>query len=319
MTRMKSLLVIVDPTAQEHPAVAKAALLATKFAAHLELYACDTRAARETRFTAAAVQGKSGSDAVPLRTFLEKLAQPLRERGLDVSTEVEFSESLAAQLVDRTRCSSADMVIKDTHHHSLAHRTFLGNTDWELIRGCPLPLLLTKSASWAQAPQIVAAIDPFHLNDKPADLDRQILEQASGLASGLGGRAHALHAYIPVAVVAAAVATEPGTALAASPQEIKQERQHRLEDLAQVTAPYSIASECLHVEPGGPIQVLPDAARELHADVMVMGALSRRGLKRIFIGSTAEDVLERLPCDALIVKPPDFSEALQGLCSAGEQ
>jgi universal stress protein E len=48
--------------------------------------------------------------------------------------------------------------------------------------------------------------------------------------------------------------------------------------------------------------------------VMVMGALSRRGLKRAFIGSTAEDVLEHLPCDALIVKPPDFAEALQGLC-----
>jgi len=41
-----------------------------------------------------------------------------------------------------------------------------------------------------------------------------------------------------------------------------------------------------------------------------MGAISRSGLKRIFIGSTAEDVLERLPCDALIVKPPDFASAL---------
>jgi nucleotide-binding universal stress UspA family protein len=39
-----------------------------------------------------------------------------------------------------------------------------------------------------------------------------------------------------------------------------------------------------------------------------MGAIARSGLKRIFIGSTAEDVLERLPCDALIVKPPNFSE-----------
>lgn len=315
MSRLHTLLVIVDPTAQEHPAVDKAALLATKFEARLELYACDVRAARESRSAAAAVQGRPAAESVSLKPFLENLARPLRERGLDVTTEVEFSESLATQLIDRTRCSGADLVIKDTHHHSLAQRTFLSNTDWELIRGCPIPLLLTKNTSWAQAPKIVAAIDPFHLNDKPADLDRQILDFATYLAKGLGGTVHALHAYIPVAVVAAAVATEPGTALAVSPEEIKHERQHRLEDLAAVTRPFAIAPDCLHVEPGGPDRVLPDAARQLHADVVIMGALSRRGLKRIFIGSTAEDVLERLPCDALIVKPLDFAEALRGMCA----
>jgi universal stress protein E len=62
------------------------------------------------------------------------------------------------------------------------------------------------------------------------------------------------------------------------------------------------------LELGGPAQVLPRAAESLHADVLTMGAIARSGLKRIFIGSTAEDVLDRLPCDALIVKPPNFSE-----------
>jgi len=66
----------------------------------------------------------------------------------------------------------------------------------------------------------------------------------------------------------------------------------------------------VHLEVGGPAAVLPRAAGELRADIVAMGAISRSGLKRIFIGSTAEDVLERLPCDALIVKPPDFASTL---------
>jgi universal stress protein E len=33
-----------------------------------------------------------------------------------------------------------------------------------------------------------------------------------------------------------------------------------------------------------------------------MGATSRSGLKRIFIGSTAEHVLDSLQCDVLVVK-----------------
>jgi hypothetical protein len=34
--------------------------------------------------------------------------------------------------------------------------------------------------------------------------------------------------------------------------------------------------------------------------------MSRSGLKRVFIGNTAERVLHDLPCDVLVVKPPRF-------------
>jgi universal stress protein E len=37
-----------------------------------------------------------------------------------------------------------------------------------------------------------------------------------------------------------------------------------------------------------------------------MGVIARRGFDRLFIGSTAERVLDRLPCDLFIVKPAGF-------------
>jgi hypothetical protein len=49
MGYIKQILVIVDPTSAEHAAVEKAALLAKKFNARLELFVCDTKAAREMR------------------------------------------------------------------------------------------------------------------------------------------------------------------------------------------------------------------------------------------------------------------------------
>lgn len=49
--------------------------------------------------------------------------------------------------------------IKDTHHHSLARRTFMTNTDWELILCCPSALLLTRAAPWAPKPCVVAAVE----------------------------------------------------------------------------------------------------------------------------------------------------------------
>ena len=49
MDPIRNILVIVDPSADVHPAVDKAALLAEKFDARLELYICDTKALREVR------------------------------------------------------------------------------------------------------------------------------------------------------------------------------------------------------------------------------------------------------------------------------
>jgi universal stress protein E len=49
----------------------------------------------------------------------------------------------------------------------------------------------------------------------------------------------------------------------------------------------------------------------LRADVVVMGAVSRRGLARVFLGNTAEEVLDRLGCDLLIIKPRALMGALR--------
>jgi hypothetical protein len=37
-----------------------------------------------------------------------------------------------------------------------------------------------------------------------------------------------------------------------------------------------------------------------------MGAVSRSGLKRVFIGSTAESAIDHIDCDVLILKPRTF-------------
>jgi universal stress protein E len=57
---------------------------------------------------------------------------------------------------------------------------------------------------------------------------------------------------------------------------------------------------------GGTRQQLLDLTDKLRADAVVMGAISRSGLKGLFLGNTAEDVLDRLHCDLVIVKPAGF-------------
>jgi universal stress protein E len=51
---------------------------------------------------------------------------------------------------------------------------------------------------------------------------------------------------------------------------------------------------------------LESVVRRTKAAIVVMGAVSRSGLRRVFIGNTAETVLDRLSCDLLVVKPRSF-------------
>jgi len=58
---------------------------------------------------------------------------------------------------------------------------------------------------------------------------------------------------------------------------------------------------------GATRNTIVELADEVRADVLVMGAVARGALERLFVGSTAEAVLDKLSCDVLIVKPADFT------------
>ena len=66
----------------------------------------------------------------------------------------------------------------------------------------------------------------------------------------------------------------------------------------------------IHVLNGEVAAAVPQLAAELRAQILVLGAISRRGLRRFAIGNTAERIIDESPCDLLIVKPPGFKPRL---------
>jgi universal stress protein E len=89
-------------------------------------------------------------------------------------------------------------------------------------------------------------------------------------------------------------------------QRIETEHREQLDALATAN---DIDAKHVHQLPGSTKDLLPTFARTQDADVVVMGALARWGLRRMVIGSTAEKVLDHLPCDILIVRLPEKTSA----------
>ncbi len=82
-------------------------------------------------------------------------------------------------------------------------------------------------------------------------------------------------------------------------KKISEEHRAQLDKLADAKG---VDEEHIHQLPGDTKELLPMFARTHGADLVVMGALARWGLKRAILGSTAEKVLDQLPCDVLIVR-----------------
>src|SRR5687768_8001756 len=194
MTDLTRLLVVVDPTASFHPSIERATWLAQHVPARVELFISDYSAQLADERSATAADSRTAV-LERHRRRLDQLAEPLRTAGLTVEFDARWDYPLHDSIVRKAVDSAADIVIKDTHYHSALQRSIFSNTDWSLIRTCAAALWLVKPRPPGQHPCFVAAVDPLHERDKPADLDKVILSTAIELATSLGGEVHAFHAF----------------------------------------------------------------------------------------------------------------------------
>jgi universal stress protein E len=309
----RRILVVVDPTAERQPAVERAAWLARSMECGLELFIChyDQYLSGERFFDSPGLQ-KARRDAIDaMLERLGTLAEPLAADGLDVITDAVWDTPLDEGIVRKALSSTPTLLLKDTHYHHALKRSLFSNTDWNLIRNCPTPLWLVKPQSPDQGFPIIAAVDPLHEHDKPTTLDHAIMHHAANLATRCKSELHVFHSFDPAPAIAGA-ATSIATPISMPADTITEEalKVHR-EALDDLAITYALPPQRVHLERGPARDLLPELAAQQHAGLVVMGAVARGTLRRFFIGSTAEQVLDRLPCDVLIIKPDEFASPVR--------
>lgn len=313
MRKIDRILCVIDPTSGVQPAMHRAAWLAQKMDAELDLFISyyNEYLSGERFFDAPSLK-KARVDVVQRNEeFLEKLAEPLRSAGVTVHTNVLWDHPLYEGIVRYAVATGADIVVKDTHHHTALQRALLTNTDWNLIRTCPAPLWLVKERDMQDPPVFVASVDPTHEHDKPASLDDNILIMCKTLAERTGGSVHAFHSFDPRIVLATATANAYIPASLPYDEIEKDMREQHGRRFEEVLAFHDIPDDHTHLVNGATHEELPAIATELSADVVVMGAIARNRWKRLFVGATAERTLEHLPCDMLIIKPDWFETPVE--------
>jgi len=147
---------------------------------------------------------------------------------------------------------------------------------------------------------------PIHTVLHPTDFSERsqnALRLACALARDYCARLVVLHAAMPPTVVygEGALPLDP---------EIAYREAH--EELNRLAIPNNDVRAERRFEEGDPAGTILRVARELPADLIVMGTHGRTGLARLLMGSVAERVMRKASCPVLTVTTP-----LAGLSTAG--
>ncbi len=307
MDKFRRILVAVkDPGARALPGVAKAAQIARANGARLELFHAVSHPvylepfAPEELAPARVLAGERAR----AKARLDKLAAKLRRQGVKAGVAVEVDFPPHEAIIRRASRIGADLIVVDAHAGRRLMPALLQLTDWELLRYSRLPVLVVKGRRRYRRPVLLAAVDPMHANAKPGGLDRAVLGAAERFGAALDGRLHIVHAYDPLPP-AVANAQFMNSRIAADIRE--RARSASRHAFARLTRNSGVPESRRHFVAQTPFGAIQQTAASTRADVVVMGAISRRGIKRLLIGNTAERVLNEIQCDVLIIKPRGFS------------
>jgi universal stress protein E len=293
---MKNLLVIADKTGGKNTALIRAVSLQQELGCKITLLgfcyvnieAVDDE--KLSKLSRNQLEKKLLSKRkLELTALLEKLGIDAK----DVSIEVQWSKHIAQAVNAYCDNHKVDMVIKTTHHTGTVLYT---STDWQLLRECPVPVMITARKSWKKKHRILAAVDFATTTKSKIALNHKIIELAQTLASGLGQEAHFVFAItVPQPLV--------DMDLIDAGKYGRNKRKKLQPTIDAYCEQYGLSSDQLHIKTGEADKIIPGTASKLKSDLVITGTVGRRGIKGKLMGNTAESVLNRLHTDIIALKP----------------
>jgi nucleotide-binding universal stress UspA family protein len=184
-----NLFVVLDPTRMVQPSLERAAWMAERSGAALHLYCC-------VYDPLLASIGESQDAAVAATaSWLDRLADGLRAKGLQVTTQVESNEEWRDAIARAAAKSSCELVVKTASLHGPVARRLMKTADWTLIRDSSRPILLVNPTKPANPQIVLAAVKQKPVDKVHVRLNERVVELSHRIAAFLGAELHAVTVY----------------------------------------------------------------------------------------------------------------------------
>ena len=300
MIEYSRILAVVEPERDSQPAISRAIELAEKTGAQITALMTIYDFSYEMTTMLSGEERESMRDAV-VKERTAWLAEQLAEYPFDITPAVAWNNRPYEAIIQQAIAEQSDIVVKATRSHDDLRSVIFTPTDWHLLRKCPAPLLLVKEHDWPQDGKIIAAVNVGTEDREHAQLNDNLTTIAQDYAKLLSGHVHLANCYpgTPLNIAIEVPEFDPETYNASV-------KNHHLEEMEKHSNRFGVPLDNCHVKEGLPEKVIPQVARELDAELVIIGTVGRVGISAALIGNTAEHVIDELNCDVLAIKPDGF-------------
>ncbi|HAH1102369.1 TPA: universal stress protein UspE [Escherichia coli] len=283
MAMYQNMLVVIDPNQDDQPALRRAVYLhqriGGKIKAFLPIYDFSYEM---TTLLSPDERTAMRQGVISQRTaWIHEQAKYYLNAGVPIEIKVVWHNRPFEAIIQEVISGGHDLVLKMAHQHDRLEAVIFTPTDWHLLRKCPSPVWMVKDQPWPEGGKALVAVnlaseEPYHnaLNEK---LVKETIE---------------LPEFDP-SVYNDAIRGQHLLAMKALRQK------------------FGINENMTHVEKGLPEEVIPDLAEHLQAGIVVLGTVGRTGISAAFLGNTAEQVIDHLRCDLLVIKPDQYQTPVE--------
>lgn len=210
-----------------------------------------------------------------------------------VKLKVVWEKDIHRWVTKRCTAGEYTAVIKTGNRsESLVHTS----SDWQLLRECPAPVLIVAEKRWHRAKPILACVDLASTVATKRKLNHKVLETAKALARVLD-----VELKIVTAIAVPTLLTDLDLVDADTyAREVREGMQAHIRELSKA---HDLPESDFYCKRGPVDKVITSRAAKVHAQLVVLGTVGRKGVKARLLGNTAEQVLRHLKTDVLAIKP----------------
>lgn len=269
MAKAERLFVVVDPADSKHSALERAirtsklrpVMPVVKVFVAVDSEAVDTRAINDNLF-----RDESW--------FGSEIRKPLEDAGIEYCIEISWSGEWQQSIVMSSKQFGTDRIYLPVHERSSSGRFSFSESKWDLLKTAECPVVLIQPEATEQRKVVLGAVNFQAVKDSQKELNKSILHWGKEVSEMYGAEFHVVNAYVD---------------------------SMNYPDRGRLANETGLSSDRIHVEAGYTDEAVSKVAKELNADLVVMGTLGQNGLIKSRRGNTAARVIAAMDQDIMVV------------------
>lgn len=208
--------------------------------------------------------------------FRDQIRKPAEEAGLQYELIVSWTSDWQEAIIQESKRYGAEMVYLPVHAKSSRRFTF-AESKWQVLKGAKCPVALIRPGAKSERKVVLATVNYQAQTSQQRQLNRQITERANYIANVYGAELHLVNAFLDSMLY-----PDRGA-------------------LAKLADKTGVPTSRIHVKRGYTNEVVAEVAKEIDADLVVMGTLNQYGeTGSLLRGNTAERVIGSLEVDVMV-------------------